>query len=341
VRLLEPLRLRDVELRNRIGVSPMCQYSSVDGLANDWHLVHLGARAVGGASLVFTEAAAVSPEGRISPADLGFWSDAHAEALQRVVEFVGAQGAVAGVQLAHAGRKASTAPPWEGGGRLPDWTPVAPSPLPHVAGDPPPAELDDAGIAKVVADFRAAAARALATGFEVVELHFAHGYLVHEFLSPLANVRTDGYGDDRGRLAVEIVRSVREVWPERLPLFVRLSATDWVDGGWSVDDTVALARRLRNEGVDVIDCSSGGASTEQQIQLAPGYQVPFAARVRSEAGIATAAVGLITEVEQAERIVADGDADLVLLARELLREPNWPLLAGAAWPKQYERAKPR
>jgi 2,4-dienoyl-CoA reductase-like NADH-dependent reductase (Old Yellow Enzyme family) len=345
--LFTPLRLRGVELRNRIGVSPMCQYSSVDGLANEWHLVHLGARAVGGAGLVFTEAAAVSPEGRISPADLGLWSDEHAEALRPVASLLRGHGAVPGVQLAHAGRKASTAPPWDGGGVLPDWTPVAPSPVPHRAGDPAPAELTEEGIAKVVSDFRAAAMRALAVGFEVVELHFAHGYLVHEFLSPLSNLRTDAYRRDPMLLAVEIAHAVRAVWPENLPLFVRVSATDWVDGGSTIEDTVELARRLAEAGVDLIDCSSGGVSTEQQIPTTPGYQVGFAARVRREAGIATAAVGLITEPRQAEAIVVDGAADLVLLARESLRQPNWPLLAAdalgaeVAWPRQYARAKPR
>jgi 2,4-dienoyl-CoA reductase-like NADH-dependent reductase (Old Yellow Enzyme family) len=344
--LFSPLRLRDVALRNRVGVSPMCQYSSVDGLANDWHLVHLGARAVGGAGLVLTEATAVSPEGRITPADLGLWSDEHAEALRPVASLVRGHGAVAGVQLAHAGRKASTAPPWDGGGVLPDWTPVAPSPLPHRAGDPPPAELTEDGIAKVVADFRAAAARALEIGFDVVELHYAHGYLVHGFLSPLSNARSDSYGADRALLAVEIAQAVRTVWPERLPLFVRVSATDWVEGGTTIEDTVELARRLKDEGVDLVDCSSGGVSTAQRIPTAPGYQVGLAGRVRREAAIATAAVGLITEPRQAEAIVAAGDADLVLLARESLRQPNWPLLAAhelgaeAEWPRQYARAAP-
>jgi 2,4-dienoyl-CoA reductase-like NADH-dependent reductase (Old Yellow Enzyme family) len=347
VSLFTPLHLRGVELRNRIGISPMCQYSCVDGLANEWHHVHLGARAVGGAGLVFTEATAVSPEGRISPADLGLWSDEHAEALRPVASLVRGHGAVPGVQLAHAGRKGSTAPPWDGGRVLPDWTPVAPSPVPHHAGDPAPWELTEDGIAKVVADYQAAAVRALGIGFEIVELHFAHGYLVHEFLSPLSNVRTDAYGRDRMLLAVEIAQAVRAVWPENLPLFVRVSATDWVDGGWTIEDTVELARRLRDAGVDVIDCSSGGVSTEQKIPATPGYQVGFAARVRREAGIATAAVGLITEPRQAEAIVAGGDADLVLLARESLRQPNWPLLAAhelgveVEWPKQYARAEPR
>jgi 2,4-dienoyl-CoA reductase-like NADH-dependent reductase (Old Yellow Enzyme family) len=295
---------------------------------------------------VLTEAAAVSPEGRISPADLGLWSDEHAEALRPIASLLHSHGAVPGVQLAHAGRKASTAPPWDGGGLLPDWTPVAPSPVPHQAGDPAPAELTEDGIAKVVSDFRAAAARALAVGFEVVELHFAHGYLVHEFLSPLSNLRTDAYGRDRMLLAVEIARAVRDAWPENLPLFVRVSATDWVDGGSTIEDTIELARRLNDAGVDLIDCSSGGISTEQQIPATPGYQVGFAARVRREAGIATAAVGLITEPLQAEAIIADGAADLVLLARESLRQPNWPLLAAhalsaeVAWPRQYARAKP-
>jgi 2,4-dienoyl-CoA reductase-like NADH-dependent reductase (Old Yellow Enzyme family) len=351
--LFEPLRLREVELRNRIGVSPMCQYSAVDGLPNDWHLVHLGSLAVGGAGLVLAEATAVSPEGRISPADLGIWTDAHAEALARIAAFVGGQGAAAGVQLAHAGRKASTAPPWQGGGVVGEagggWRPVAPSLLAFRPEDPAPLELSEEGIAGVVADFAAAAGRALAAGFEVVELHFAHGYLVHQFLSPLSNRRADRYGgpfEHRVRIALEIAEAVRRVWPERLPLLARLSATDWVDGGWEIEDTVALAPLLRERGVDLVDCSSGGLSPAQRIPLEPGYQVRFAECVRREAGIATAAVGLITAPQQAEQIVADGRADLVLLARELLRHPHWPLDAAAAlgadiaWPEQYERAKP-
>lgn len=329
----------------------MCQYSAAEGLPTDWHLVHLGARAVGGAGLVLAEATAVSPEGRISPADLGIWTDAHAEALAPIAAFVRGQSAAAGIQLAHAGRKASTAPPWEGGGTVPEadggWRPVAPSAVAFRDDEPAPEALDAAGIAGVVADFAAAAERSLAAGFDVVELHFAHGYLVHQFLSPLSNRRDDRNGgslDNRARLALEICEAVRRVWPERLPLLARLSATDWVAGGWDVDEAVELARLLAGAGVDLIDCSSGGLSPAQRIPLEPGYQVAFAERIRREAGIATAAVGLITEPAQAEQIVAEGRADLILLARELLRDPNWPLRAAhalgaeASWPRQYLRA---
>lgn len=352
--LFEPLRLRDVTLRNRIGVSPMCQYSSPeDGRATDWHLVHLGARAVGGAGLVMTEAAAVLPEGRISPFDLGLWDDAHVEALAPVLRFVRAQGAVAAVQLAHAGRKAAVRRPWDGGAPLaPDdplaWRPVGPGARPFADGHQAPEPLDEAGLSRVIDAFRAAAARALAAGAEVVEVHAAHGYLLHEFLTPLVNDRADAWGgsfENRTRLLREVVSAVREVWPERLPLFVRVSATDWVDGGWSVDDTVALARALRDLGVDLVDCSSGGAVPGVQVPAGPGYQTGFAERVRREAGVATAAVGLITSPEQADHVVRTGQADLVLLARELLRDPHWPLRAArrlghqVAWPPQYERAR--
>lgn len=350
--LFSPLRLRDVTLRNRIGVSPMCQYSSPDGRATEWHLVHLGARAVGGAGLVLTEAAAVLPEGRISPQDLGLWDDAQAEALAPVVRFVRAQGAAAGVQLAHAGRKASVRRPWEGGAPLRagdgGWTPVGPSPLPFSPDHAVPEALDRAGLGRVVEAFRAAAARALAIGVEVLEVHAAHGYLLHEFLSPLTNRRDDAHGGDlagRARLLREVVAAVRGVWPERLPLLVRVSASDWVEGGWTVDDTVALARLLRAEGVDLVDCSSGGAVPGVKIPAGPGYQVPFAARVRREAGVPTAAVGLITSPAQADEVVRSGQADLVLLARELLRDPHWPLRAArelgvdVTWPSPYERAR--
>ncbi|MBX3468621.1 MAG: NADH:flavin oxidoreductase/NADH oxidase [Planctomycetes bacterium] len=350
--LFSPLRLRDVTLRNRIGVSPMCQYSSPDGRATEWHLVHLGARAVGGAGLVLTEAAAVLPEGRISPQDLGLWDDAQAGALAPVVRFVRAQGAAAGVQLAHAGRKASVRRPWEGGAPLGagegGWTPVGPSPLPFSPDHAVPEALDRAGLGRVVEAFRAAAARALAIGVEVLEVHAAHGYLLHEFLSPLTNRRDDAHGGDlegRARLLREVVAAVRGVWPERLPLLVRVSASDWVEGGWTVDDTVALARLLRADGVDLVDCSSGGAVPGVKIPAGPGYQVPFAARVRREAGVPTAAVGLITSPAQADEVVRSGQADLVLLARELLRDPHWPLRAArelgvdVTWPSPYERAK--
>ena len=353
--LFTPLTMREVTLRNRIGVSPMCQYSSADGFATDWHLVHLGAFATGGAGLVLTEAAAVLPEGRISPHDLGLWSDAHVAMWQRIAAFVRAQRAAIGVQLAHAGRKASTHRPWEGGGAVDPadggWTNVmAPSAIRYSDRYPQPVALDEAGILHVIAAFRAAAARARACGFDIVELHAAHGYLLHEFLSPLTNQRTDAWGGDfagRTRLLVRVVDAVREVWPESQPLFVRVSATDWAEGGWSPHDTVALARLLAPRGVDLIDCSSGGLVSHQQIPVAPGYQVPFARQVRHEAQVPTAAVGLITEAAQAQAIVAEGSADLVLLARELLRNPRWPLLAATAlgetgpWPPQYERARPR
>jgi 2,4-dienoyl-CoA reductase-like NADH-dependent reductase (Old Yellow Enzyme family) len=352
--LFEPLSLRGVTLRNRIAVSPMCEYSSDDGFANDWHLVHLGSRAVGGAGLVFTEAAAVSAEGRITANDLGIYRDEHVTKLREIVEFIGAQGAVPGVQLAHAGRKASTAQPWHGGGRVSvaegGWTPLAPSALSFNAADPAPHELTIDEITRIVDDFAAATKRALAAGFRVIEVHGAHGYLIHEFLSPLVNTRTDAYGgsfENRTRFARQVVAAVRAAMPSELPLFVRLSASDWAEGGWDLDQTVRLSRDLAALGVDLVDASSGGAVSHQQITLGPGYQVPFAERIRAEAGIATAAVGLITEPKQADAIVRAGQADLVLLARELLRDPYWPLRAATAlgadvtWPVQYERAKPR
>ena len=352
--LFAPLILRAITFRNRIGVSPMCQYSSVDGFASEWHLVHLGSFAVGGAGLVMTEATAVSPEGRISPQDLGIWDDAHVRMLARINAFLSAEGAVPGVQLAHAGRKASTHRPWGGGhgAVLPadgGWTNVmAPSAMAFSDSYPMPRALTLDGIADVVRSFRDAAVRALAAGFQVIELHAAHGYLLHEFLSPLSNARTDAYGgslENRARLCLEVVHAVRDVWPDTLPLFVRISATDWTEGGWTSDQSVQLARWLKSAGVDLIDVSTGGNVHGAKIPVGPGYQVPFAQTVRSEADIPTAAVGMITTAEQAERIVADGAADLVLLARELLRQPHWPLLAAHAlgaditWPSQYERAR--
>ena len=349
--LFEPLALRGVELKNRIVVSPMCQYSSTDGLADEWHLVHLGSRAIGGAALVMTEATAVTPEGRISPADLGIWSDAHVEGLRRCTRFIREHGALAGIQLAHAGRKASTAAPWLGGGHVPGesggWRPVAPSPAPFRPGDPPPRALDRAEIAAVIDGFAAAARRALTAGFQVVELHAAHGYLLHEFLSPLSNHRDDEYGgslDNRVRLVLEVTRAVRDVWPADLPLFVRISATDWADGGWDLEQSIELCRRLAPLGVDLVDCSSGGLVPGVRIPSGPGYQVGFAERIRREAGIPTGAVGLITSPEQADAIVAAGRADVVFLARQLLRDPYWPLRAAKAlgvpapWPVQYLRA---
>jgi 2,4-dienoyl-CoA reductase-like NADH-dependent reductase (Old Yellow Enzyme family) len=353
--LFSPFQLRSVEFSNRIGVSPMCQYSSQDGFATDWHLVHLGSRAQGGAGLVMLEAAAVTPEGRISPGDLGIWKDEHIPALRRIAEFMHSQGARAGMQLAHAGRKASTASPFEGHGLvLPaegGWQPVAPSAIAFAPTDyAVPTAIDLAGIAVVVDAFRNAARRALDAGFDFVEIHAAHGYLLHEFLSPLSNLRTDRYGgsfDNRIRIVLEVVDAVRSVWPERLPLFVRISATDWAEGGWNPDESVELARRLRDHSVDLVDCSSGGNVVDAKIPVAPGYQVDFAARIRREAGIPTAAVGLITEPAQANAIIADGQADFVFLARAELRDPYWPLHAAAAlgetvsWPKQYLRAAPQ
>ena len=353
-KLFEPLALRGVILKNRIVVSPMCQYSSVDGFANDWHLVHLGGRAVGGAGLIISEAAAVSPEGRITPDDLGIWKDEHLPMLQRITAFLVAQGSVPGIQLAHAGRKASTLSPWKGEGAVPEnqggWQVLAPSAVPFADNYPKPEALDAAGIQKVIADFRAAAARSLAAGFRVIELHAAHGYLLHEFLSPLSNHRTDEYGgtfENRVRLLLEVTAANREVWPEELPLIVRISATDWTEGGWNADEAVQLAAMLKVRGVDLIDCSTGGNVPKAPIPVGPGYQVQFAERIREEAGILTGAVGLITTPAEAEAILANGQADVVLLAREFLREPYFPLYAahelGAemTWPVQYERAKPR
>jgi 2,4-dienoyl-CoA reductase-like NADH-dependent reductase (Old Yellow Enzyme family) len=355
VPLFSPLQLRSVEFPNRIGVSPMCQYSSHDGFATDWHLVHLGSRAQGGAGLVMLEAAAVTPEGRISPNDLGIWKQDHVLGVIRIAEFVHSQGARAGMQLAHAGRKASTASPFNGHGLvLPadgGWQPVAPSAIAFAPTDyAVPTALDGAGIAAVIVAFREAARLALEAGFDFVEIHAAHGYLLQEFLSPLSNLRTDSYGgsfENRTRLVLEVVDAVRSVWPDRLPLFVRISATDWAEGGWDPGQSVELARLLRDHDVDLVDCSSGGNVADAKIPLAPGYQVGFAARIRREAGIATAAVGMITEPAQANAIVADGQADFVFLARAELRDPYWPLHAAAAlgetvsWPKQYLRAAPQ
>jgi len=352
--LFDPLTLRGVTLRNRIAVSPMCEYSSDDGFANNWHLVHLGSRAVGGAGLVFTEASAVEAPGRISPADLGIYRDEHVEKLREIVAFVHERGAVAGIQLAHAGRKASTAAPWLGGRPVDPseggWRPIfAPSARPFLEDGPVPRAMSRDEIAEVVVAFARAARRALSAGFRVAEIHAAHGYLLHEFMSPLSNEREDDYGgsfENRTRFMREVARAVRAVWPQDLPLFVRISSTDWVEGGWDIAQSVALARELHALGVDLIDCSSGGAVARAQIPLGPGYQVPFAERIRAEAGIATGAVGLITEARQADDIIRAGQADIVLLARELLRDPYWPLRASVElgvdgpWPVQYARAKP-
>jgi len=331
----------------------MCQYSSQDGFASDWHLVHLGSRAVGGAALVFTEATAVEARGRISPQDLGIWKDEHIGNLSRIARFVKQQGALPGIQLAHAGRKASTRVPWEGGAPIPPdqggWQAVAPSPIPFRPGEPAPAALSRAEICSIAEAFSAAARRARTAGFEVAEIHGAHGYLINEFLSPVSNHRTDDYGgsfENRARLALEVAEAVRRNWPESLPLFMRISATEWAEGGWTLDDSVALATRLRDRGVDLVDCSSGGNVFDARIQPGPGYQVPFAERIRREAGILTGAVGLITGGRQAEKIIEAGRADLVLMAREFLRDPYWPLHAAAILgaegpvPVQYSRAFP-
>lgn len=353
--LFETIQIREVTLLNRIVVSPMCQYSSVEGFANEWHFVHLGSRAVGGAGLILTEATAVLPEGRISPQDLGIWKDDHIEPLSRIVRFIHEQGCVAGIQLAHAGRKASTFRPWEGQGSIPQakggWPRIAaPSPLPFADDYGIPDPLKEEGIREVVQAFEDAARRARESGFRVLEVHAAHGYLLHQFLSPLSNQRTDRYGgsfDNRSRLLHEVVRAVRKRWPEQLPLFVRISATDWADGGWDIEQSVELSCNLLRLGVDLIDCSSGGSLPRVSIPSGPGYQTAFAERIRREAGMATAAVGMVTAPAQADHIIRNGQADLVVLARELLRDPYWPLRAAReldhpiAWPAQYLRAAPK
>lgn len=351
--LFEPLGLRDITLANRIGIPPMCQYSAHDGMAADWHFVHYGSRAVGGAALMIVEATAVTAEGRISPGDLGIWNDKHIGPLARIAVFSKAQGCVPAIQLAHAGRKASVGLGWQAQNTLSEseggWRIVAPSPLSFGENSAVPDELDEAGIAAVIAQFVAAARRAVDAGFEAVEIHAAHGYLLHQFLSPLSNRRIDAYGgsfENRTRLVREVVGAVRTVWPERLPLLIRLSATDWVEGGWSVDETVELCRVLKELGVDLADVSSAGLLPAAKIPAGPGFQTGFAARVRREAGIKTAAVGLITSPAQADHIIRSGQADMVLLGREILRNPYWPLYAAqtlgqaTAWPLQYLRAAP-
>jgi 2,4-dienoyl-CoA reductase-like NADH-dependent reductase (Old Yellow Enzyme family) len=351
MQLFTPFRLRGTELKNRIVVSPMCEYSAKDGHATPWHLVHLGSRAVGGAALVFTEATAVSAIGRISPQDTGIYLDSHVEAWAPIVKFLHEQGSLSGIQLAHAGRKASTDLPWQGGKPIPlhdgGWTPVGPSALPFDNGYTVPKALSLEQIEQVVADFVTAAQRALQAGFEVVEIHSAHGYLLHEFLSPFANQRNDEYGgsfEHRIRLVCRVAKSVREVWPEERPVFVRISATDWKDGGWDLPQRIELARQLKAVGVDLVDVSSGGAIPDARIPFGPGYQVPFAEAIRREAGIATGTVGMILEPAQADTIISTGQADVVLLAREMLRDPYWPRRAAQALgaklkpPVQYERA---
>ena len=353
--LFDSFTIRDLEFSNRVFVSPMCEYSSLDGYANHWHLVHLGSRAVGGAGLVLTEATAVLPEGRISPQDLGIWKDEHVDPLKRIVSFIHEQGSVAGMQLAHAGRKASTQRPWEGDGVVPEteggWQNVmAPSVISFAENYPTPQALTVDGIQQVVRAFAAAARRACDAGFRVIEIHAAHGYLIHEFLSPLSNHRDDAYGgsfENRTRLIREIVTAVRSSWPKGAPLFVRISATDWVEGGWDLEQSIELARSLKQLGVDLIDCSSGGTVPHAKIAAGPGYQTPFARRIRHEAEILTGAVGMITSPVQAEQIIGTGQADAILMAREFLRDPYWPLRAATelgqsiTWPVQYLRAAPR
>ena len=351
-KLFSPLFLRTIEFRNRIFVSPMCQYSATDGVPNDWHMVHLGGRAVGGAGLVIAEATAVTPEGRISPGDLGIWNALQIKAFQPITSFIAAQGAVPGIQLAHAGRKASTAPPWKGGGPVTTseggWQVSAPSALPFADGYPSPHELSQAEIAELISKFAEGALHSLEAGFKVVELHMAHGYLMHEFLSPLTNKRSDEYGgslEGRARFPLHTAKAVRDVWPSDLPLFVRISATDWVEGGWDLEQSVVLSKWLRDIGVDLIDCSSGGLVPHAKVPVAPGYQVPFAATIRREVNMPTGAVGLITDAHQAEEILQKGEADVVILARAMLRDPYWPMHAAKElsvdfpWPVQYVRAK--
>lgn len=355
VPLFSPLTIRGVTLHNRVVVSPMCQYSAVDGFTDDWHLVHLGSRAVGGAGLVMVEATAVLPEGRITPGCTGIWDERHVENLARIARFLHRMGVTSSIQLAHAGRKASCAPPWAGGPRLPEtddnaWTTVAPSAIPFQESDPDPVELDDAGIARIVAAFAAGARRAIDAGFQVIELHNAHGYLLHEFLSPLSNHRTDQYGgslENRMRLSLAIVDAIRNVIPESTPLFVRISSTDWAEGGWDLAQSINLARTMKSHGVDLIDCSSGGTVPYAKIPAASGFQVPFAEAIRRETGILTGAVGIIFDGEQANAIIASGQADLVFLAREMLREPYWAIKAAqtlgapSLWPTQYGYAVKR
>lgn len=355
VDLLSPLTIRGVTFRNRIAVSPMCQYSAQDGFANDWHLVHLGSRAAGGAALVVVEATAVASNARISPGDVGIWKDEQVEPLARIAKFIHSQGAVAGIQLAHAGRKGSCDLPWKGGASLktPEqggWPVVGPSPLPFSEASPVPIPLDEAGIDTIITAFEAGAGRALAAGFKIIEIHAAHGYLLHEFLSPLSNHRNDQYGgslENRMRFLLRVAERLRELMPEELPLFVRISATDWVEGGWEIEQSVELARRLKSLGVDLIDVSSGGTVPYARIPVAKGYQIPFSRRIREGADIRTSAVGLITEPHHADEIVTGGDANLVFIAREMLREPYWALKAQQAlgeepaWPIPYGYAVKR
>jgi len=352
-KLFTSLKMRSLTLRNRIFVSPMCQYSCQDGLPNAWHLVHLGSRAVGGAAMVIAEATAVTPEGRISPRDCGLWNDAQVEAFAPITRFIAEQGAVPAIQIGHAGRKASVIPPWQGGTAATKetggWQPVAPSAIPFGPDSPLPRELGVTDLEQLAGQFEASARRARQAGFQVIEVHMAHGYLLHQFLSPLSNRRNDAYGgslENRMRLPLEVVRRVRAAWPEDLPVMVRLSVTDWMDGGWTLDQSLELCRHFKAIGVDLVDCSTGGLVPDAVIPVAPGFQAPFAAAIREQVGISTGAVGLITAAVQAEQIIANGCADVVLLARELLRDPYWPIHAARElkvdypWPVQYERAKP-
>ena len=350
--LFSSLKIRGVGFKNRIFVSPMCQYSGTDGSTNDWHLVHLGSRATGGAALVMSEATAVSPEGRISPQDLGIWDDKHITGLKRITDFIKSQNSVPAIQPAHAGRKASTYSPWTGNGKVAiengGWQTIAPSPIAFTDDYPNPKEMTKTEIEETISNFKLAAERSIAAGFRVIELHMAHGYLVHQFLSPLTNKRTDEFGgsfENRCRLAIEITKEVRSVMPHEMPLFVRISATDWVEGGWDIVQSIGLVKELKIIGVDLIDCSSGGNIKSAVIPVAPGYQIPFAEKIRKETGILTGGVGLITMADQAEEIISSGQADAVLLARELLRDPYWPLHAAKQlnadikWPEQYLRAR--
>lgn len=352
--LFSPLTLKSITFKNRIVISPMCQYSATDGFANDWHLVHLGSRAAGGAGLLIQEATAVSPEARISPEDLGLWKDEHIKKLQSINQFIKSQNAIPGIQLAHAGRKASVSAPWLGNKKLSEneggWTTVAPSSIAYHENETAPIALDNQGIQKVLTDFQSATRRAVEAGYEVLEIHAAHGYLLHQFLSPLTNQRTDEYGgsfENRIRLTLETVTVVQAEWPSNLPLFVRISATDWAEGGWSLEESVQLSQILKEKGVDLIDVSSGGLVSHQKITIGPNYQVPFAEKIKKETSIRTGAVGMITEAHQAENILSESQADLVLFARESLRNPNLGLHFATAldetvaWPKQYERAKTR
>jgi 2,4-dienoyl-CoA reductase-like NADH-dependent reductase (Old Yellow Enzyme family) len=350
--LFSPLSIKSITLKNRIAISPMCQYSAVDGFANDWHLVHLGSRASGGAGLVIQEATSVSAEGRISPEDLGLWKDEQIEKLKQINAFIVSQNSVPGIQLAHAGRKASAASPWNGGRKIPlnegGWETVAPSAIAYHQSENAPIALDKSGIQKVISDFKAATKRAVQAGFQVLEIHAAHGYLLHQFLSPLSNFRTDEYGgsfDNRIRLTLEVVAAVQSEWPNNLPLFIRISATDWAEGGWNSEESNQLSKILKEKGVDLVDVSSGGAVSYQQIPVEPNYQVPFAESIKKETGIMTGAVGLITDAAQAEEIITSGKADLILFGRESLRNPYLGLTfadelqTDVDWPKQYLRAK--